>query len=223
MTPAVDWVIVGAGAQGRITLDVLRATCAPIRAVFLDDNPELVGRQLGGVEIVGRPWLRAHPDPTRLRAIVAVGNNVQRLRVAGELQSLGIVFGNIVHPSAVLLPSATIGVGLMVAPQAVVGSGAQVGDHCIINTGAVVEHDCILGEGCSLSPGVRMAGRVTIGTGVFVGVGATLNPRITIGAGAIIGAGAVVTRDVGPNMVTYGNPAREVRPVDPVRDWRKLL
>lgn len=223
MTPAVGWVIVGAGAQGRITLDVLRASCADARAVFLDDNPELVGGRLRGIEIVGRAWLRTHPDLPRLRAIVAMGCNPLRLRVAGELQALGVRFGNVVHPSAVLLTPATVGIGVMVAPQAVVGSGAEVGDHCIINTGAIVEHDCVIAEGCSLSPGVRMAGRVTIGAGAFIGVGATLNPRITIGAGAIIGAGAVVTRSVGPNMVAYGNPAREVRPVDPVRDWQKLL
>jgi sugar O-acyltransferase (sialic acid O-acetyltransferase NeuD family) len=223
MTPEVGWIIVGAGAQGRITLDVLRATCAEVRAVFLDDNPEREGQRLGGAEVVGRSWLRSHPNPAQLRAIVAIGNNAQRLRVAGELRALGVAFGNVVHPSAVVLSTATVGAGVTVSPMAVVGSGAEVGNHCIINTAAVVEHDCVIGEGCSLSPGVRMAGRVAIGAGAFIGVGATLNPRVMVGAGAIVGAGAVVTRDVPPRTVVYGNPAREVRPVDPERDWRKLL
>jgi acetyltransferase EpsM len=219
----MHWIIVGAGAQGQITLDVLRATHCPFTAVFLDDNPERVGGRLDGVKIVGRSWVSANNDATCVGAIIAIGNNIQRLRIACELSALGVAFGNVVHPSAVLLPSAVVGVGLMIAPQAVVGSGARVGDHCIINTAAVVEHDCTLGEGCSLSPGARMAGRVTVGPGAFIGVGATINPRVTVGAGAVIGAGAVVTRNVRPNMLVYGNPAREIRPVDPARDWPKLL
>lgn len=68
-----------------------------------------------------------------------------------------------------------------------------------------------------------MGGRVTVATGAFVGVGAVLNPRVTIGARSVIGAGAVVTCDVPAGMLAYGVPARVVRPVDPDRDWPRLL
>jgi acetyltransferase EpsM len=217
------WIIFGAGAQGRITLDILRATRAQDGALFLDDDPEHVGSRLEGLEVVGRSWLSAHLDPANMRAIVAIGHNPRRLRIAAEMAAQGVSFGNVVHPSAVLLPSAGLGTGVMVCPLAVVGANAQVGDHCIINSSALVEHDCVIGQGCSLSPGVRMAGRVTIGAGAFVGVGATLNPRVTIGAGSVIGAGALVTTDIAPGVLAYGTPARVVRPVDPKCDWRKLL
>jgi maltose O-acetyltransferase len=42
-----------------------------------------------------------------------------------------------------------------------------------------------------------------------VGAGAVILPRLTIGKGAIIGAGAVVTKDVRPNIIVVGNPAKE--------------
>jgi UDP-perosamine 4-acetyltransferase len=105
----------------------------------------------------------------------------------------------------------------------VVVSGAVVGRQALINTGAVVEHDCRIEEGASLGPGAVTGGRVTVGRGAFIGAGATLAPRITIGAEAMIGAGAVVTRDVGPGMLAYGVPAREMRPVQPDRDWARVL
>ncbi|MNW35969.1 Galactoside O-acetyltransferase [compost metagenome] len=53
--------------------------------------------------------------------------------------------------------------------------------------------------------------KVIICDGVFIGVGAIVLPGVTIGYGAIVGAGAVVTKDVPPNCVVAGNPARVIK------------
>jgi len=55
---------------------------------------------------------------------------------------------------------------------------------------------------------------VTIGDGTWIGARAIIQPGVTIGAGCVIGAGAVVTRDVPPNMLVVGNPARPVQRLD---------
>lgn len=52
---------------------------------------------------------------------------------------------------------------------------------------------------------------VRVGSGADVGVNAVLLPGVTVGAGAIVGAGAVVTKDVRPNAVVAGVPARFLR------------
>lgn len=49
---------------------------------------------------------------------------------------------------------------------------------------------------------------------VFIGRGTTVLPGVTIGPNAIVGAGSVVTRDVPPNSVAAGNPARVIRALD---------
>jgi acetyltransferase EpsM len=215
------WLIVGAGAQGRITLDILRSTRPCDEFLFGDDDPTRIGQIVHGHLVVARRT--ATPDPEATRAILAIGNNLVRLRLAKEMGGAGWVFGKAIHPSAIVMGSASLGEGVSLCPSAVIGSGAAVGDHALVNTAAVVEHDCIIEPGASLSPGVRMGGRVVVGRAAFIGVGATLNPRMRIGAGAIIGAGAVVTRNVPPGMLAFGVPARIIRPVDAERDWPRLL
>jgi acetyltransferase EpsM len=219
----MKWAIIGAGAQGMIVLDVLREQHRDADLLFVDDDDRRVGNRLHDVEVVSRQTFLQHSNPESFQVMVAIGHNEVRLRIAAELAACGARFGNVVHPSAIVLASATLADGIMLCPGAIVGSAATVGRHALINTGAIVEHDCIIEEGVSLSPGVRMAGRVRIGRAAFIGTGATLNPRITIGERAIVGSGALVTRDVRPGMLVFGVPAREVRPVDSERDWAKLL
>ena len=52
---------------------------------------------------------------------------------------------------------------------------------------------------------------VTINSGVWLGARCTILPGVTIGAGAIVAAGAVVSRDVPPNTMVAGIPARVIK------------
>ena len=69
-----------------------------------------------------------------------------------------------------------------------------------------------------LQPGVPIIdqplesrGPITIGDGAWLGVGVIVTSGVTIGEGAAVGAGSVVTRDVPPNTIAAGNPARVVK------------
>ena len=53
-------------------------------------------------------------------------------------------------------------------------------------------------------------GTIRIGDNVFVGVNTIILPNVTIGADSIIGAGSVVTKDVPPQTVVAGSPARPI-------------
>ena len=48
----------------------------------------------------------------------------------------------------------------------------------------------------------------------WIGAGATILPGVTIGENAVVGAASVVTKDVAPNTVVAGNPARVIRTLD---------
>jgi len=56
--------------------------------------------------------------------------------------------------------------------------------------------------------------KVKIGDNVFIGAASIILPGVTIGSSVIIGAGSVVTKDIPPNSVAVGNPARVVSTLD---------
>lgn len=54
-------------------------------------------------------------------------------------------------------------------------------------------------------------GKINIGKDVWIGANCVITPGVTIGEGAIVGAGSVVTKDVEPNAIVGGVPARLIR------------
>jgi acetyltransferase-like isoleucine patch superfamily enzyme len=108
----------------------------------------------------------------------------------------------------------------------VIGSRVKIHCNCYVAQFTELEDDTFLAPGVTIAndlfPGrsrsaSAMAGPL-IRAGVQIGVNATILPYVIIGKGAIIGAGSVVTRDIPPGMVAYGNPAIPRRPVAELRD-----
>ncbi len=59
--------------------------------------------------------------------------------------------------------------------------------------------------------GYEFAAPINIGNNVWLGGGVIVNPGVTIGDNAVIGSGSVVTKDIEPNVVAYGNPCKMAR------------
>jgi maltose O-acetyltransferase len=59
------------------------------------------------------------------------------------------------------------------------------------------------------------ASPIVIGDNVWLGGGVIVLPGVTIGDNTVVGAGAVVTKDLPPNVVAVGSPARVIREVEP--------
>lgn len=129
-----------------------------------------------------------------------------------------------------------LGAGSVIAPNVSlrnasrirIGSDAHIGERCYLWAGAE-SGLIILGDCVSLAPEVFITasnyqfkkGRpfrqqtksdqdVTIGNDVWLGARAIVTAGVTIGDGCIVGAGAVVTKDLPPNSVAVGVPARVV-------------
>jgi sugar O-acyltransferase (sialic acid O-acetyltransferase NeuD family) len=137
---------------------------------------------------------------------LAVGDNRARERCLSHLRKRSVPA--LVHPTAVLSPSARIGRGTVVMPRAVINAATRVGAGCIVNSAAVIEHDCVLGRAVHVSPGAVVTGASYLDDLCWVGAGATVLPGVRVGRGAVVGAGAVVIRNVPAGEVVVGNPAR---------------
>jgi maltose O-acetyltransferase len=90
-----------------------------------------------------------------------------------------------------------------------IGNRVGIGHHVVIITDS---HR--LGD-ASQRLGERLGRPVTIEDGVWIAARVTVLPGVTIGRGSAVAAGAVVTRDVPPNCLVAGVPARVLRELPP--------
>lgn len=200
--------VVGAGGHAKVVLALCRAAGVKVDRV-VDDNLARDGSTLLGIPVCAPA--KDHL-PRGARAVIAIGNNATRARVAAEFDDVVGEWVTLIHPRAFVDPSVRLGVGVVVFAGAVVQVDSVVGDHAIINTGATVDHDARLGACTHLAPGVHLAGNVVVEEQAFLGVGVSVIPGRTIGARTTVGAGAAVVKDLPADVVAVGVPAR-VKPV----------
>ena len=208
-------VILGAGGFAREVLDILLAQNAVSKQYeilgFIDENPAMKGRILNGYPVLGTfDWFVPN-ERSPIHIVCGIGSPVQRQKVVGKAQELGLHFCNIVHPTAVLTSFVSLGEGVVVAAGSIFTNQITIGSHVHINLDVTIGHDCVIEDFCTIAPGVHISGNVKLGTGVDLGTGAVVIQSVSIGTWSTIGAGAVVIEDVPEHVTVAGVPARVIK------------
>jgi UDP-perosamine 4-acetyltransferase len=156
----MDVAIIGAGGHGRVVLDIIRAGKKYTAIGFLDADSSLAGKRVGGIPVLGAvnllPRLRLQQ---KIRAaVVAIGDSRIRRSYAKLVEEAGLELLTVIHPSASVSPTASIGRNVVIAAGACVSADAKVADSVIVNTNAVVDHECEVGAGAHICPARCLAG-----------------------------------------------------------------
>lgn len=204
-----DYVLVGGGGFAREIYDWFTPslTAAGSRFVgYLDDGDNPMQAYGHALPQLGR-IVDYRPDPAH-RLVMAIGAPAGKQAVAAQLGTTA--FATLIHPTAWVSASSTIGAGAIIGVFAHVSANATVGPLTTINAYSGVGHDATLGAYATLSAHVDLTGNVTVGEATFVGAGARILPRVRIGQRCTVGAGAVVVRSTGDDVTLYIPPARRL-------------
>lgn len=163
-----------------------------------------------------------YPSQRGSRAPLVLGPG-SRLR-SGTVLYDGSVIGSGLETGhhVVIREDCVLGDRVSIWSNTVIDYDCRIGDDVKIHTNCYVAQHTEILDGAFLAPGVTIANDLYpgqaesaarmsgpwIGPGAQLGVNVTVLPFVRIGEGCLIGAGSVVTRDIAPGLVAFGNPAR---------------
>jgi acetyltransferase-like isoleucine patch superfamily enzyme len=117
-----------------------------------------------------------------------------------------------------------IGDNFRIWNNSVIDYGCTIGSNVKIHNKVYVAQFTVIEDDVFIAPGVTLANDIhpgcpdalkcmrgpCINKGAQIGINCSVLPRIIIGEYSVIGAGSVVTRDIPPGVVAYGNPAQVI-------------
>jgi sugar O-acyltransferase (sialic acid O-acetyltransferase NeuD family) len=214
-------IIYGAGDLGR---EIMYAAMEqhsefgrPCRtAAFIDDAAEKQGGRLEGVKVLSLNAVLESLDSANHLFISGIGNAAGRMVSINELAKRipQAQFASVVHRSAVIMPTVTMGPGVYVGANATIGIGCSLQGHSVVNFNCSIGHDTALAPFAVISPGCILSGRTTIGRATFLGSGVISYPGVCVGSRCLVSAGAVIARSIPDNTRIIEKPNTMQLPLD---------
>lgn len=195
----------------------------------LDDSPALIGKKYGTLTVEG-PIEKAKNFDQEVMFVFAIGSFRTRIVRQSILEKLGIAeerFVTLIHPSAKIFSTATIGKGC------IVHYGTVIFNHTVIESFVIIAANCVIAVSNYIGRGALFGSNITTTTGVkigsfsFVGSSTSIGENIIIGPGAQIGMGSLILKNISEGTFVLGNPPRILDKIkvsiEIISDWEEKL
>jgi acetyltransferase EpsM len=208
-------ILIGAGAQAKYACETFRLRSVEVVGVMnLGANTDVDWPDAYGHPVLAADSeLREASELGATHALVCVADAEEKAGWFARAEEAGLVPQSAIHPAAVIASTAQVGPGCIVNAQAVIQPFAVVGRGVMVHAHVTIEHDAVVGDFANLAPGAQLAGWVHVEDRATVFTGASVIPGVRVGRGAVVGAGAAVTKDVPPEAIVVGVPARVVQSI----------
>ena len=206
-------IILGAGTYSEVYLCYLIESNVNIVG-FLDDDPKFKNSFVRGYPVLGTiTELERIKEEYDIDAVYCpIGNNTLRVKFLSQAKQLGLKTPSYIHPSATISPNVEIGDGVYILLGTNIMPYTIIDNYVMISMNVNVAHHNHLKEGVFLSTGVNFGASITAHEKAYVGIGATIMTGISyLGENCLVGAGAVVIKDVPPNCIVAGVPAKIIK------------
>lgn len=210
------YIIWGSSGHAKVLADIIYNERSSIDTLF-DNDPKAKSSISNiplyiGIEGLNH-WVNQRNSLDEYLGAIAIGGakGKERLEIAQIFKNLGLKLPIIKHTTSAIALTAIIKEGSHILANSVISADTIIGKMCIVNNSASIDHECEIGDGVHIAPGAVLCGCVKIDKHAMIGAGAVVLPRLRIGENSIIGAGSIVVRDVPPNSVVVGNPAKKIK------------
>lgn len=135
--------------------------------------------------------------PNRMNAVKAIENKDGK-------------FTNIIHPTANILSTATLGLGNIIGAFVTISTDVTIKNHVFIQDHCNIGHDSIIEDYCHIFVGCTLCGINMIGAESMLFTRSIIYPKVKVGVGSVVSAASVVLRKVKDGETVMGNPATKV-------------
>ena len=146
--------------------------------------------------------------------LLTMGDSKIRTELSKKIIDRGGFVPTLIHPTSIISRFAKISdVGVYISAISFVQADSSVGDNTVVLSHVNISHTTHIGKGCFLAGGSIIGAYTNMEDDVFIGQGAlSISGKVaTIGHGAYVGARSLLTKNVPPNTVVAGIPAKVIK------------
>lgn len=140
----------------------------------------------------------------------AMGESNWRKHYAEIIEKKGGEFIPIIHATAKINQTATVGGGSIVTAYSIVSADVKIGRHVMIQSFSDIGHDAVIDDYASIGAYVFLGGYASVGEMSTMYTKSSIIPHKSIGKNCVVGFGSVVMRNVKDGNHVLGNPAKKI-------------